>query len=195
MENPKTQNKPVDGPLTSETRNYTSRPYKPILDKGKCLLGAIIALSLAVACGTPKEIPVETKIEYRDSVRIETVLDTIEVYRTRLERVRDYTGLTDMLVMETEGAKATAWVDTTENVLKGTLEDKQVPVQAVVPHQLEYHQRDSVITKEIIKTVEIEKEKKVYPRWLVLLSTLGILLTCVEGFRIYGKLKKKLPLG
>lgn len=192
MENPNSQNKPVGTIKTPEMSNYTPKCYASKLKRFTGLVGAI---SLLLACAPVKEIPVETKIEYRDSVRIETVLDTIEVYRTRLERVRDYAGLTDVLVMETEGAKATAWVDTTENVLKGTLEDKQVPVQAVVPHQLEYHQRDSVITKEIIKTVEIEKEKKVYPRWLVLLSILGIILTGLEGFKIYLKIKKKLPLG
>lgn len=191
MKNPKTRNKPVGTIKTPEMSNYT---YKCYASKLKRFTGLVGAISLLLACAPAKEIPVETKIEYRDSVRIETVLDTIGVYRTRLERVRDYAGLTDVLVMETEGAKATAWVDTTENVLKGTLEDKQVPVQAVVPHQLEYHQRDSVITKEIIKTVEIEKEKKIYPRWLVLLSILGITLTCLEGFRLYLKIKKKFPL-
>ena len=161
--------------------------------------GLVCALSVAISaqsCKTIQYVPVkgDTQVEYRDSII--TKLDTITVTRTETQKVRDYTGLLNVLEMETKYARATAWVDTTSGVgiLKGTLEDKDVPLEVVVPSKEEYHQKDSIKVEQVPYKVEVVKEKKVYPKWLVVLSILGTAALVILAVQIFLKLKKKLPI-
>ena len=188
-ENAKSFLRAISGDLRhfgSKWRDYTLKSYKLILALFLCLTAA--------SCKVIQYVPVkgDTQVEYRDSII--TKLDTLTVTRTEIEKVRDYTGLLDTLTMETKGAKATAWIDTTASALKGTLEDKDTPLDVIVPHQLEYHQKDSIKIEQVPYPVEVEKIKKIYPRWMVILSILGIISTLLLGFDVYLKIKKKLPI-
>ena len=54
--------------------------------------------------------------------------------------------------------------------------------------------KDSLVYVEKPVPVEIIKEKKVYPRFLITMSILGIVFCLLFLFLLYEKLKKKLPL-
>lgn len=155
----------------------------------KLILGALLCLT-AASCRTVQYVPVkgDTVVEYRDSVV--TRLDTLTIYRTVTEKVRDYTGLLDTLRLETAGAKATAYVDTTSNTLRGSLEDKDVPLEVVVPVKEEYHGRDSVSVQQVPVKVEIIREVKVVPRFWRVTGVLGIILTCLSLLLGFLKIKK-----
>lgn len=160
----------------------------------KSLYGLVLALygaAVISSCTTVKYIPVkgETTVEYRDS--IVTKLDTITVTRTEIQRVRDYTGMLDTLRLETKTARATAYLDTAARAIKGSLEDKEVPMQVVVPSKEEYHQRDSVERVEVPIPVEVEKVVEVVPKFWRVVGLLGIIETLVLFFLGFLKIKKK----
>ena len=116
------------------------------------------------ACTVTKYVPVETirEVHVKDSVYLRDTLIKIELEKARLS---DFVDLGDTLVLQTDLARATAFVDSTKGILRGTIEnikpyiEKPIPVQ----HKIEY--RDSIITKEKVVTNEIEVEKKVIPKW------------------------------
>lgn len=88
------------------------------------------------------------------------------------ERIVDVVNPLDTLKLETEYAKAEAYLDTTHRVLKGSLENKSdVPVKTVIKWKEKLVYRDTTITKEI--PVEVEKivEKRVIPKffWICLI--------------------------
>lgn len=159
---------------------------------------SFLSLSLACgllcgSCGQIKYIPVkgDTVVEYRDSII--TKLDSIKVEITNTEYVRDWTGLLDTLELSAEGGKvrSKAWVDTTKSILAGELKTEPRKIDAVVPHTLEYHQKDSVKIQEVPVEVPVEIIKKVYPKWLVIISILGVISTSILGISIYLKVKRK----
>ena len=165
------------------------------LRKSLCgLVCALVGLVSMQSCGTIKEVPVKTEIIYRDSIKIETRIDTLTVWKTKVEKVRDFTGLEDTLILETSNAKASCWIDTSKVLLVGEIEDKDVPVQVAVPTKEEYHQKDSIKTQEILVPYEVEKEVKVIPKFWRVFGILGIVLTCFSIFQLYLKIKKKFPL-
>lgn len=160
------------------------------------LYGAIVAIFLLGGCKTIQYVPIkgDTEVVYKDSVI--TRLDTLYLYRKEIERVRDFTGLLDTLRLETKGARATAYIDTSTSpaLLKGTLEDKNVPMEVVVPTKEEYHLKDSSTHQQIpIPTVITEVKEVKYVPWIYkLLSSIG-LITLVTvmislGIKVY-KLK------
>lgn len=151
---------------------------------------ALVCMAVAsAACSIVKPIPTETQtvVNYVDSVRYDVrdsiVLIPKEVYK-------DYTSLLDTLRMETEFAKAEAFVDTTHNILNGKLETKKA-----VEYRERTVYRDKIVYRDSIQVREIpvEVEKIVYktPKafWWVLCYSL--LITLAAGLKIYLKLKKK----
>jgi hypothetical protein len=136
-------------------------------------------------------VPIKGETITRDSLVIETRIDTLKV-QLPPERVRDWTGLLDTLRLETGLATSTTWVDTTRGILAGELKNKETPVEVAVPSTHTLERKDSIIYKEIPYRVEITKEKKIYPLWMIILSCLGIASTLVLGFSTYLKVKKKL---
>ncbi len=157
-----------------------------------CLLGLV----LIAACGPIKEVPVKTEtiVEYRDSII--TKLDTIKVEISKTEYIKDWTGMLDTLELSAEGGKikSRAWVDTTKSILAGELRTEPRQVDAVVPHTLEYHQKDSVKIQEIPIEVPVETIKKVYPKWMVILSILGVISSMILLFLGYLKMKNHVKL-
>lgn len=187
MIKPKTRNKPVDGPLAPETRNYTSRPYKPVLRQTVGLLGAIIALSLAVACGTPKEIPVNTSTEVhvKDST-VFHIKDSIRVIER--SRYKEYGKLLDTLKVNGNRSHSTTWIDTTLNVLNTELVEDPIEEKTRIIYKDRLVLKDTVITKEI--PIEVERQVRYIPRWCWTLLVFNILVLIVIFLGIYFKIFK-----
>ena len=93
--------------------------------------------------------------------------------------------------METSFAISTSYVDTARGTLSGTLVTKETPVEVAVPSTHTLERKDSIIYQEVPVPVEVIKEKKVYPLWMIILSCLGIASTLVLGFSIYLRIKKR----
>lgn len=119
-------------------------------------------------------VPVETvkEVHTRDSVYYRDTVVRVELEKARLS---DFVDVGDTLVLATDLARATAFVDSTKGILRGTIEnikpyiEKPVPVQ----HKIEY--RDSIITKEVPVPVEVEKIVKRTPWIMRVLSGIGII--------------------
>lgn len=157
----------------------------------------LLALSLLAvglltgSCGAMKHTPTNTSTEvhvkdstvlvYKDSVRI-----------TEATRYKDMAWLGDSLKIE--GLRSRMWAVTARGAIVGGLEEDKVEEKTRIIYKDRLVYKDSLVYVEKPVPVEIIKEKKVYPRWLVLLSILGIILTGLEGFRLYIRLKNKLPL-
>lgn len=134
----------------------------------------IFCLLILAGCTVIKYVPVETIKEVK-VVEKEYVRDTL--IRVELEKARlsDFVNVGDTLVLQTDLARSTAFLDTTSRKLKGTLENIKPYVEKPIPvqHKIEY--RDSLIYKEV--PVEIEKivEKKYVPKVFKFLSALGVM--------------------
>ena len=86
------------------------------------LISILLTLLLCIGCSTTTQIPVETIINYKDSTLIH-IVDSIRYIPK--ERIVDVVPVYDSLTLETNMAKAKAWVDTTTHTLKGSLENKK----------------------------------------------------------------------
>lgn len=147
----------------------------------------ILLCALLVGCGTQKHVVIETQTvtNYIDSIAwhdstIFTVVP-VEVYK-------DYTGMLDTLNLETSTAKAQAFLDTTDKVLKGTIENKNTPIPTKIKWKEKIVYRDSVVTKEV--PVEVVKEVTHIPGSYWWFLGFSILCVIYFGVRIYFKLKK-----
>lgn len=141
-----------------------------------------------VGCKTIQYVPVE-HTEYV-TVRDTTFLrDT--VIRTELQKARisDFVDVTDTLVLSTDLATATAFVDTTKAILRGTIENTKPYVEKPVQIKERIVYRDSVITKEIPVEVQVEKVVKHVPRWCWWTLVYSILLSAALGLYVYFRLK------
>ena len=142
----------------------------------KTLLGLLL---LFTACTTIKYVPVKGETIVKDSMIVETRIDTLKV-QLPPEMVRDWTGLLDTLEMNTSTAVSRSWVDTTFGILTGELANKETPVDVAVPSTHTLEKKDSIIYKEVPYPVEVERKvtPKLYP-WslglnLFLILTIGI---------------------
>ena len=145
---------------------------------------------LLLGCKTIQYVPIKGDTIVKDSLIIETRIDTLKV-QLPPERVRDWTGLLDTLRLETGLATSTTWVDTTRGILAGELKNKETPLEVPVTSTNTLERKDSIVYKEVPVPVEVIKEKKIYPKWLVLLSILGVISTMILGFQVYLKVKKR----
>ena len=134
----------------------------------------LCALVFAACSPRVMYVPVETvkEVHTRDSVYYRDTVVRVELEKARLS---DFVDVGDTLVLATDLARATAFVDSTKGILRGTIEnikpyiEKPVPVQ----HKIEY--RDSIITKEVPVPVEVEKIVKRTPWIMRVLSGIGII--------------------
>ena len=115
--------------------------------------------------------------------------DSTIVHYLEKERYVDIVKPLDTLNLETTYAKATAYLDTTMRALRGSIENKDVPVKTVIKWKEKIEYRDSITVKEVPVPVEVIKEK--YPKsywWL-----LGIVVAALIyfGIKIYLKFKIK----
>ncbi len=150
----------------------------------------IVACGLAVgSCGVIKPVPVETNTEvhYVDSTILH-IKDSVRI--TERSRWKDYVGLLDTLKIRGNRSEMRAWTDTTNHILNGSLSEDPIEEKTRIVYKDKIVYRDSVRTEEKPVPVEIIKEKKIYPKWMVILSILGIISTMVLAFQVYLKIKK-----
>ena len=134
----------------------------------------IFTLSLLfMGCASTKsvvEVPVKDKeiIEYRDTT---IYLEKIVEVPVPIEKVVEVASKLDTLFMETSVAKSKAWVDTTNNVLRGNIENKKTALKGKVDTCFVVEYIDRVIEKEIAVEVPIEKPYIPKVAWLCIIFT------------------------
>ena len=135
---------------------------------------------LPSSTSTTVNVKDSTVFHIKDSVRI-----------TERSRYKDYAGLLDTLMVKGNRSSSKSWVDTTRNVLNTELVEEPIEEKTKIIYRDRWKTRDSLVYVEKPVPVEVQVEKKVYPRFLVILSILGVLSTCVLGVLGYLKIKKK----
>ena len=118
----------------------------------------IIAIFILSSCASTKKIqyvPTEAKtiIEYRDSII--HITDTIKV-QLPVEVIKEVIPITDTLRLETSVAKAEAYVDTTNNVLRGKIENKNTSLKAKVDTIVKVEYVDKIVEKTVIQEVPVD---------------------------------------
>ena len=139
---------------------------------GRKFVNTLLLALVFTAC-SPKIVYVPVKETETITVRDTTVLrDTTIKYEIEKQVVRDYTGLLDTLRLETDFARSTAFVDTTANLLKGSIENK--PEKTI---KIQWRERtvykDSIRTVDKPYPVEVEKKVKYVPWYAKFLSWVG----------------------
>ena len=135
-----------------------------------CVLLAVVF----TACTTIKYIPVkETEyVTVRDSVYFRDTLVRIDLEKAR---VSDFVDVGDTLYMQTDLAASTAFLDTLDGKLKGTLRNIMPYVEKPVQIREKIVYRDSVRSVEVPVPVEVEKRVRYVPWYTKALAFLGIL--------------------
>ena len=153
----------------------------------KKILYLAALLLLTFGCGvTKKAVQIEhvTETHYVDSTRWH---DSTIYYIVPIERYRDYTSLLDTLKLETSLAKAEAYVDTTNNTLKGSIENKKDSLKTVIKWKERIVQKDSLVYKEV--PVEVEKEVTKYPKTYWWFMGISILAAVYVALKVFLKVK------
>lgn len=142
----------------------------------------ILLCALFTACTTVKYLPIkETEyVHIKDSVYFRDTLIRIELEKARLS---DFVDIGDTLVLSTDLARSTAFLDTTSGKLKGTLENIKKEAVQNVPLKEKIVYKDSIVTKEIPVPVEVIKEVRKVPLFYKIFTVLGLAL--VFGIAIY----------
>lgn len=117
----------------------------------------ILLLLILTGCGTIRYVPVERKVEVRDTVVLKS--DTVRV-AVPVEKIVEVVPRTDTILLETSVAKAEAWVDSTG--LHGKIENKRVELEK----EIQVVERVRVKTERVEVPVEVIKEKRMIPKWL-----------------------------
>ena len=135
-------------------------------------------------------VPLETdtQVHIKDST-VYNYIDSIRIHEKT--RYRDFSWIGDTLKLNGNRSRAWAVADTLKGCLIGEIEEDKVEEKTRIVYKDRWKVRDSLVYVEKPVPVEIVKEKKVYPLWMIILSCLGIASTLVLGFEIYLKLKKK----
>ena len=138
---------------------------------------------ILVSCKTIQYVPVETikEVHVKDSVYVTDTLVRVELEKARLS---DFVDVGDTLVLQTDLARSTAFIDTTAGKLKGTLENIKPYVEKPIPvqHKIEY--RDTVLKVEVPVPVEVEKIVKVVPWIYKTLSVIGLIALLILALKL-----------
>ena len=153
----------------------------------------IIALAFGIAGCKTQYIPVETntQVNIKDSTAVHWI-DSVRIHEAT--RYKDLAWLGDTLQIEGQRSRMWAVADTTKEVLLGGLEEDKVEEHSKIIYKDKIVYKDSLVYQDRAIPIEIIKEKKIYPKWMVILSILGITLSCFFLFKVYLKIKKKFPL-
>lgn len=141
------------------------------------------------SCSTIKYVPIkgDTVVEYRDT----TIYKDSIVY-TPKEVVKEIVPELDTLSMETSIAKATAYLDTINRMLRGKIENKKgITEQMKYKEKIVY--RDSVVIQEVPIEVPVETIKYRHTFfdklcWLISGLSISILLYILLKKYVKGKL-------
>lgn len=121
----------------------------------RALVFIFSAALVFTACRTIQYVPVE-HTEYVHVHDTTYFRDTTIKYQIEKERYTDYVGLLDTLKLSTDYASAQAYIDTTANLLKGSIESKPEK-QIVIRWKEKEVVRDSIVYKEKPVPVEVVK--------------------------------------
>jgi len=137
------------------------------------------------SCAPVKYIPVETTkyVTVRDSVYLRDTVVKVELEKARLS---DFVDLGDTLILQTDLARSTAFIQGNTGKLKGTLENIKPYVEKPVQIRERIVVRDSVITQEVPVPVEVEKRVRYVPFIYKLLSLFGAIALACLAWK-YGK--------
>ena len=130
------------------------------------LAGAILIFTLGImitfqGC-KPKQVIVEReKVVY---VTKDSIVNRDSVVYVPVEIYKDYSRLTDTLVMSTSLATAKAWNDTVAWTINGLIENKQA-VQYQYVEIDKWHTKDSIVEREKPVPYEVEVVKTHIPTW------------------------------
>ena len=151
-------------------------------------LSLILTILLVGSCGIfkHKTTPVkeETIVHHVDSIAWHD--STIITYLEK-ERYVDIVKPLDTLKLETAYAKAEAYLDTANTVLRGSIENKDTPVKTIIKWKEKTVIRDSIQIKEV--PVEVIKEVTKYPKTYWWFMGFTILVTVYFGIKTYLKFK------
>ena len=151
-------------------------------------IGALLCLLLP-SC---KTIYVPVGTDTTTNVKDSTVLHIIDSVRyTERSRYKDYGDLLNILEIDGKRSHMRSWIDTTKNVLNGELTEDPIEEKTKIVVKTQYRDSIQTVEKKVPYPVEVVKEKKIYPKWMIVLSLLGVLSTCLLGFIGYLKIKKK----
>lgn len=160
----------------------------PTFRKNIALWFAVGVIFTAIsACKTIQYVPVHTveKVTVRDSVYLRDTLIKVEVEKAS---VSQFSGLLDTLRMKSSLAEATAYVDTSNYVLRGTLvQTGKVPVQVQWKERIVY--RDSIRDREVPVPVEVVKRERYVPWIYRVFAVLGIVALAGVVFWILRRFK------
>lgn len=150
----------------------------------KRLLVLFATLTLVFSGCKVQYVPVkETEyVSVRDSIYFRDTLVRIELEKARLS---DFVNVGDTLILSTDLALSTAFVDTTSGTLKGTIENIKKYVEKPVQIKEKIVYRDSIVKQEIPVPYEVEKIVKVVPWFWRVMSVIGILALAYIAFKFF----------
>ena len=154
----------------------------------KLLYLTVLLLLTFGCCVTKKTIQIDriTETHYVDSTRWH---DSTIYYIVPIERYKDYTSLLDTLKLETSLAKAEAYVDTTNNTLKGSIENKKDSLKTDIKWKERTVYRDSIEKVEVPVPVEVVKEVTKYPKTYWWFMGFTLLTGIYFGIKVYLKVR------
>lgn len=155
----------------------------------KKLLLILITSICIFSCGTTKTISTTTNTETHIVDSVAWHDSTVVTYITK-ERYRDIVNINDTLNLETDYAKAKAYIDTTTSTLKGEIENKDTtPVKTNIKWKEKIVYKDSIQIKEVEVPVEVEIVKTKYPTTYWIFLGITLLVVIYIGIKIYLKIK------
>ena len=147
----------------------------------------LVLCMLLTGCGTTKHIVTETQTIYNyvDSIKWHdsTIYTTLP-----LEAYQIYTNMLDTLKLETSLAAAKAYLDTTNKLLTGSIENKKDSIKSQIKWKEKIVYRHSVVIKEF--PVEVIQEVKFLPKSYWIFLGFSILCLVYFGIKIYLKFIK-----
>lgn len=140
---------------------------------------SLILIFILVACSTIKYIPTNVNTNIKDSIVV-TIIDSIRIIP--VEVVKDIVPQYDTLHLETSLAKSIAYVDTTNHILRGSIENKNDIV-----YRIKYKDRivykDSISVKEVpIPVDKIVYKHYWYEKYLIIFSIICLIGICIKLF-------------
>lgn len=155
----------------------------------KKILVALALLLCSFGCKVTHYLPPATEqtvVHYVDSIAWHD--STIITYLEK-ERFVDIVKPLDTLKLETTYAKATAYLDTEYVALRGSIENKEVPVETQIKWKEKIVYKDSVLIKETPYPVEVVKQVTKYPKTYWVFLGISILFLLYIILKIYLKFK------
>lgn len=144
----------------------------------------IATIILTSSCSLFKKIQrEEVIIRYKDSIAWHD--STITTFVTK-ERYVDIVPMLDTLNLETNYARAQAYLDTTMLALKGYIENKDTtPIKTVIKWKEKTVYKDSIVTKEIPVPYPVDVVR--YPKTYWVFMAISIALVAFIFLKIYFK--------